>query len=274
YGHVLPRFDRGPAAADCLRAGLPAAATAASAHASTGRADQADGRRIQTPANARGRIVSPVPPYLQKTLAVLRHSGAEPICRLGLATRGESQLQVHDVMHALDRGVNFLNWCGCGHADVLSRTVAALGTRRKEVVVCVQFEARTAAAAATELAWILRELNSDYIDALTLYYVEETAEWQQIIAPGGALGYCRAAQQDGIVRWLGVTSHQRRLAAAMAQSRLLDFLMIRYNAAHRGAETDVFPITDSLSMPVVVYTCLRWGALLQSTPDDPPGFIP
>jgi predicted aldo/keto reductase-like oxidoreductase len=25
-------------------------------------------------------------------------------------------------------------------------------------------------------------------------------------------------------------------------------------------------------MPVVVYTCLRWGALLRPTPDDPPGF--
>jgi predicted aldo/keto reductase-like oxidoreductase len=27
-------------------------------------------------------------------------------------------------------------------------------------------------------------------------------------------------------------------------------------------------------MPVVVYTCLRWGALLRGTPDDPPGFVP
>jgi predicted aldo/keto reductase-like oxidoreductase len=25
-------------------------------------------------------------------------------------------------------------------------------------------------------------------------------------------------------------------------------------------------------MPVIVYTCLRWGALLRGTPDDPPGF--
>jgi hypothetical protein len=24
---------------------------------------------------------------------------------------------------------------------------------------------------------------------------------------------------------------------------------------------------------VVVYTCLRWGALLRPTPDDPPGFV-
>ena len=26
------------------------------------------------------------------------------------------------------------------------------------------------------------------------------------------------------------------------------------------------------SLPVVAFTCLRWGALLERTPDDPPGF--
>jgi predicted aldo/keto reductase-like oxidoreductase len=141
-------------------------------------------------------------------------------------------------------------------------------------MVCVQFEARTTHEACSELAGILHELNSDYVDALSFYYVEENAEWQQIVAPGGALEYCRAAQREGVIRCLGVTTHQRPLAASMAQSRMLDFLMIRYNAAHRGAETDVFPITDSLDLPVVVYTCLRWGALLHSTPDDPLGFVP
>ena len=49
--------------------------------------------------------------------------------------------------------------------------------------------------------------------------------------------------------------------------------MIRYNAAHRGAEQDVFRVTDTLRIPVIVYTCLRWGALLRPTPDDPPGFV-
>jgi aryl-alcohol dehydrogenase-like predicted oxidoreductase len=108
---------------------------------------------------------------------------------------------------------------------------------------------------------------------LTFYYVEEASEWQQIIGSGGALEYCREAQAGGAVRVLGVTSHQRPLAADMARSGLLDLLMIRYNAAHRGAETDVFPVTDALGLPVVVYTCLRWGALPRPTPDDPPGFV-
>jgi predicted aldo/keto reductase-like oxidoreductase len=194
-----------------------------------------------------------------------------PLCRLGLATRGTNRLTPSDIHHALDRGVNFLNWCG--NPDGLSATIAELGPRRRDVMVCVQFEARTADDAKTELANILRELGTDYVDVLTFYYVEEAPEWQQIIGPDGALEYCREAQRRGQVRVLGLTSHQRPLAADMARSGLLDLLMIRYNAAHRGAETDIFPTTDSLGLPIVAYTCLRWGALMRPTPDDPPGFV-
>lgn len=192
-------------------------------------------------------------------------------CRLGLATRGSNHLTTADIWHALDQGIQFLNWCGT--PDALSQVIAELGPHRQQVKICTQFEARTARDAQTELRHILQELRLDRIDVLTFYYVEELAEWQEISGPGGALEYCRAAQRSGEVGLLGLTSHQRPLAAQAARSGLLDLLMIRYNAAHRGAEQEVFPVTDALGLPVVAFTCLRWGALLESTPADPPGFI-
>jgi predicted aldo/keto reductase-like oxidoreductase len=210
--------------------------------------------------------------FLQATLPLTRGGAARNVCRLGLATRGDSTLAPADVLHALDRGVDFLNWCGV--PDGLSAAVAGLGPRREDVVVCVQFEARTAVEAKDELTRILDQLRTDYVDVLTFYYVEAAEEWEQIRGPGGALEYCVEAQRTGRVRLLGLTSHQRPLAAGIARGGELDLLMLRYNAAHRGAEQDVFPTTQVLGMPVVVYTCLRWGALLQGTPEDPPGFVP
>jgi aryl-alcohol dehydrogenase-like predicted oxidoreductase len=195
----------------------------------------------------------------------------KPVCRLGLASHGETALTEDDVGHALDRGVNFLNWEG--QEGAFSRAVAGLGRRREEAVVCVQLGARGAADAATELRGLLATLRTDYLDVVTFYYVETAAEWRQVTGPDGALAYCRAAQRDGVVRRLGMTTHQRRLAADAARSGLLDLLMIRYNAAHRGAEQEVFPVTGPLGMPVIAYTALRWGALLRPTPDDPPCFV-
>src|SRR5919204_4112024 len=77
------------------------------------------------------------------------------VCRLGLATRGGTQLTVDDVLYALERGVNFLNWCGV--ADGLRDAIANLGSKRRDVMVCVQFEARTAREAASELRHLLNE---------------------------------------------------------------------------------------------------------------------
>jgi predicted aldo/keto reductase-like oxidoreductase len=208
--------------------------------------------------------------FLHCTFRSPRWVSEQPVCRLGLATRGTGGLRSSDVLYAMERGVNFLNWCGV--PDGLSEAVAALGPRRRDVLVCVQFEARSAAEARQELTGILETLSTEYVDVLTFYYVEEASEWQQIIGPAGALEYCRDAQARGQVRLLGLTSHQRPLAAEAARSGLLDAIMIRYNAAHRGAETEVFPFTDAVGVPVIVYTCLRWGALLRPTPDDPPGF--
>src|SRR5262245_1018530 len=118
-------------------------------------------------------------PFLQTPFASPRTPGSFPVCRLGLATRGNTHLTESDILYAVDLGVNFLNWCGTPNA--LPRAVRQLRTRREQVMVCVQFEARTADEAERELAVILRELGTDYVDVLTFYYVEHESEWQQII---------------------------------------------------------------------------------------------
>src|SRR5438552_6582512 len=94
---------------------------------------------------------------LHSSFSVHHSAFGRPVCRLGLATRGGTHLTVYDFHLALDRGVNFLNWCGV--PDSLSRAIADLGPRRSEVMVCVQFEARTAREAEAELKQILTELN-------------------------------------------------------------------------------------------------------------------
>jgi predicted aldo/keto reductase-like oxidoreductase len=199
-----------------------------------------------------------------------------PVCRLGLASYGRTAITPDDVLSAVDRGVNFLNWQGLAEGasdgDAFITAISSLGAGRQSVAVCVQFGARTSADAATELRSALALLRADYIDVLTLYYVERASEWAEITAPDGALQYLQDAKRDGTVRRIGITSHQRTLAAEMARSGLIDTVMIRYNAAHRGAERDVFPVTQPLGLSVIAYTALRWGALLRPTPDDPPGF--
>ena len=199
--------------------------------------------------------------------------GGPRVLRLGLSTRGNTHLSSSDVGLAMDGGINYLNWCG--YEDGLSRAVARLSREEREkVVVACQFSARTAATAERELAEVLQTLDTDYLDVPTFYYVESEPEWEEICSPGGSLEYLTRAKEEGRIRMVGLTSHQRHLAARWAGSGLLDLLMIRYNAAHRGAEKDVFPVTQQLDIPVVAFTCLRWRHLLEPLPGDSADQVP
>jgi aryl-alcohol dehydrogenase-like predicted oxidoreductase len=194
------------------------------------------------------------------------------VLRLGLATRGNTHLTADDVTHAVRRGVNYLNWCG--HDDGLAQAMRARRFDREPVVIAVQLHGRTRSSAERELAKFCRTLGTDRIDVVTFYYVEEESEWQEISGAGGALEILVEARRSGAVKIIGLTTHQRTLGAKWVESGKLDLLMIRYNAAHRGAEKDVFPVTDRLGIPVVAYTAQRWGALHKRTTDDPAGFVP
>jgi aryl-alcohol dehydrogenase-like predicted oxidoreductase len=215
-------------------------------------------------------------PALHPFLVTPAQAFGLPVCRLGLASYGQTAITADDILSSVDRGVNFLNWQGLPEGaydgDAFPAAIASLGTNRRSVIVCAQFGARNQNDASTELRAVLAALGTDYIDVLTLYYVERPDEWEELTAPSGALRYLQGARRDGTVRRIGITSHQRTLAAEMAKSELLDTIMIRYNAAHRGAERDVFPVTQPLGLPVIAYTALRWGALPRPTPEDPPGF--
>ena len=56
-------------------------------------------------------------------------AGFGQVCRLGLASRGDTGMSVNDVLAAIDRGINYLNWCG--YADGLSAAIrGGAGPRR------------------------------------------------------------------------------------------------------------------------------------------------
>jgi aryl-alcohol dehydrogenase-like predicted oxidoreductase len=74
----------------------------------------------------------------------------------------------------------------------------------------------------------------------------------------------RKLREEGKVRLLGASIHDRPRAGRLARDSILDLLMIRYNAAHPGAEEDIFPHLAVRRPAVVAYTATSWRKLLRS----------
>lgn len=104
----------------------------------------------------------------------------------------------------------------------------------------------------------LRQLGTDYLDAFLFLGVMKPEQF-----PAGLCEKLQSLREDGRVKAVGISVHDRKFAGRLAAEGALDVLMVRYNAAHRGAERDVFPYVDEPGTGVISYTATRWRALLR-----------
>jgi len=59
----------------------------------------------------------------------------------------------------------------------------------------------------------MNTLRTDYLDVATLYYVESRGEWDEIVSSAGFIHALQEAREQGVLRAIGLTTHQRGLAA-------------------------------------------------------------
>ena len=105
----------------------------------------------------------------------------------------------------------------------------------------------------------LRTLCVDYLDVFQLYWLGKMSAFT-----GAVQEEMVKLREEGKVRALGVSIHDRPRAGKLAEDPILDLLMIRYNAAHRGAEQEIFPHLAKRRPMVVSYTATAWRRLLRA----------
>ncbi len=159
------------------------------------------------------------------------------------------------VEHAFEHGVNYIYW-GSLRRKAFAEGVRSLQRYREQMVLVVQSYSPFGSYLRRSLERALRELRFDYADVLLL------GLWNRPV-PARVLEAVRALKDEGLVRFLGVSTHHRPLIARLAPQPDYDLFHVRYNAVHPGAERDVFPYLSADSRPgIVAFTATCWGQLL------------
>jgi len=104
---------------------------------------------------------------------------------------------------------------------------------------------------------LLKELSTDYIDVLMLFWLGKTSA----LTPA-TIDTVMKLKEEGKVRALGTSIHDRVRAGHLIADSPIDVFMLRYNAAHPGAERDCFPHLHHRKPAVVAYTATSWRKLL------------
>lgn len=162
-----------------------------------------------------------------------------------------------DVERAFERGLNLFYW-GSRRTPDFGRALARLAARdRARVVTVVQSYGRSPSRIDRSLEAALRALGLDHTDVLLL------GLWNQPPPERIVAGAAELVRQ-GRARHVMISCHDRPNFPVLARDPRVELLMMRYNAAHPGAETDVFPhLQAGDGRPgVVAYTATSWGQLL------------
>ncbi|MDX2050980.1 MAG: aldo/keto reductase [Polyangiaceae bacterium] len=163
---------------------------------------------------------------------------------------------------ALDRGLNYIFWTALRTGKLKPALRRALSARREDYVLATgpsfgYFGGNVRRAAER----LLSDLGTDYIDVFQLFWLGVSSAW----TPGTMEALVRL-KEEGKVRAIGTSIHDRVRAGELAKDSPLDLLMLRYNAAHPGAEKDVFPHLSHRNPAVVAYTATSWRKLLKAPP--------
>jgi aryl-alcohol dehydrogenase-like predicted oxidoreductase len=177
------------------------------------------------------------------------------VFRLGLAAN--YGIEEEAVRAALDRGVNYLFYTLRGKMQTPLRD-ALKRDRERYVVATLPMLAYFGGSVRRGAERALKSLGTDYLDVYQLGWLGVTSAWTD-----ATLAELRHLKESGKVRALGVSIHNRVRAGKLAEDSPLDLLMIRYNAAHPGAERDIFPHLDKRKPVVVAYTATSWRKLLK-----------
>lgn len=158
---------------------------------------------------------------------------------------------------AFERGCNYFYW-GSKRKSGMRQAIINICRKgkRDELVILIQSYSRSPFLMEVFFKNALKSIDIDSADVLLL-------GWHKRRPSQRMLDKCFEMKAKGLFRYLAISSHNRPLFPRLAQDNVFDIFHLRYNAAHRGAESEVFDqLNDPPKPGIVSYTATRWGQLL------------
>ena len=174
-----------------------------------------------------------------------------------LAVSGGYGVDAHSLRDAFERGVNYFYHGSIRRQGMQQaiREIVANG-QRDRLVLALQSYARWGALLKHNFLRGIKQLGVEYADVLLLGLYNR---WPS----NKLLDRLERMREKGLFRQLAISSHNRPLFLEFARDPRFSIFHIRYNAAHPGAERDLFPSLPSEQRAgTVAFTATCWGKLL------------
>ncbi|MCH7867655.1 MAG: hypothetical protein IH881_08140 [Myxococcales bacterium] len=170
-------------------------------------------------------------------------------------------------LEAFERGVNYFYW-GSYRRSLMATAIREISRqKREEISVVLQSYSRWGWHLNRSVESAIRKLGIDHGDVLLL-------GWYNSPPPRSVVDAALELKHRERIRSIAISSHRRRFFPTLLEDDTYSIWHVRYNAVHRGAENDVFPVLEAKPEDerpgVVTYTTTSWGQLCDAA-KTPPG---
>lgn len=153
------------------------------------------------------------------------------------------------IKYALDRGVNHIDvaptYGGGSSEDILGEWVKE---HRKNLFLACKTQKRTKKEAAEELNRSLKKLQTDYFELYQLHALDDPEELRIALSEDGAMSAILEAKEEGLVRYIGITSHNPVNIVKALESFNFDTVLLPVNyvlRAHVESKNDYEPVLST-----------------------------
>ncbi|HOO91240.1 MAG TPA: aldo/keto reductase [Syntrophales bacterium] len=194
---------------------------------------------------------------------VLGRTGIE-ITRLGFGgipiQRVSEKEAVEVVMHALERGVDFID-TSRAYTTSERRIGIALRETGKNVVIASKSQQHTADKARKDLETSLKELQLDTIDLYQCHFIKDFDVYKRITSKGGALEGLLKARDEGMIRHIGITSHSLDVLNRAIDDGLFETIMVCYSFLEPKAQEQLIPKALANNIGVIIMKAFSGGVI-------------
>lgn len=175
------------------------------------------------------------------------------VSEIGLGAEWLERHNAQEVKEIIDRceeaGINILD-CWMSEPNVRSNIGKAIAGKRDRWIIQGHIgstwqdgqyvRTRQMDKAKEAFEDLLARLGTDYIDLGMIHFVDEVREFHQIM-DGEFLEYVLKLKQDGVIRHIGMSTHNPQVAKLAAQSDIIEMILFSINPAF-----DLLPASENI----------------------------
>jgi len=163
------------------------------------------------------------------------------------------------VKRCLDIGITFIDTANA-YTTSEERIGKAISGRREDVVLATKSGARTRQDIESHLQLSLKRLGVEYIDLYQFHQVSDFKTLDMILDPNNELmAVMEEAKRAGVIKHIGITSHQIDVAIAAVKSDRFETIMFPFNFIICEAAEEMLPLAREHDVGFIAMKPLAGG---------------